>query len=132
MKLENFSLAHNGGVELRAFGHNWDLHNCVDFRGLHYAPLSNDVVLEWVPLPEYAANPWGDTTNKAACCRLRFREVHALRLGPRDDSYPASEATCVDTIELVNAADSEILVFTMQDARVIEIAAASAILEREL
>lgn len=50
--------------ELQDYGHNWDLHNCVDFLGFSYEPLTGDVVLEWTPLPEYAANPWGDLANK--------------------------------------------------------------------
>ena len=128
MRFENFSLAYEGGIELQAFGHNWDLHNCVDFMGIRYEPTSGNVVLEWVPLPEYASNPWGDLENKATRCRLRFRDVSAMRLGPRKDGYPDTDASCVESIENVGSS----LVFTMQNERAIEINASKAVLERDL
>lgn len=130
MRCDNFILESPGGVVLLALGHAWDLHNCVDFRGLRYEPLLGEVVLEWSPLPEYRSNPWGDVTNKATGCRLRFREVQSVRIGPREGSYPAEDATCVESFEL--GVEEQTLVLNMQDTRVIEIQAGRAAMERDL
>ncbi len=132
MHLTNFTLRYeSNSVELEAFGYNWDLHNQTVFRGLKFEPLTGDVTMEWTPADPSEKNPWGDFDNHASLCRLRFSGVSLLRMGSRDDAYPASESDCVESIDIIADAEPERMVFNWQDERAIEIAAKTVTMERE-
>jgi len=142
MRFENFDLGSPyGSIELRGLGHDWDLHNWADFGGLTFLVESNELVLEW-RVNHMDKNPWGDTGNTAAGCRLRFRGLHSVRLSPRDPAYPATEGTCVASISKVIPGELQFpykqkwepgeefhLRLTFQDEREIEIGAETAVLE---
>lgn len=55
-----------------------------------------------------------------------------LQIGKRDDAYPASEATMMASVDLLIEGDSKRLVFNCQDQRLIEIAARTVTLGRDV
>lgn len=79
MKLENFRLAHRGGVELEGLGHRWDLHNFADCVERSHDPEPATARVRWELI---RPNAWGDPSNDAAGCELRFEGVTRWVLVP--------------------------------------------------
>ena len=115
-------------IPLEAYGLSWDLHNWGIFRQLSFEPLSGDVVLEWIVSPDGSDG----RPNLETACRFRFVGVTLLRMGKRDDAYPASESETVSDITIRTDGVTERLLFEFQDERDIEIAARTVTLERDL
>lgn len=73
MELTNFELAYPQGVELVGLGHNWDLHNFATCVGASYDAGAEVAIVSWVR--DTPDNPWGDPSNLATGCTLRFEGV---------------------------------------------------------
>jgi len=142
MRFDNFDLAQPyGAIVLRGLGHEWDLHSFAAFQGITFEPQRNEVILEW-RTSGTESNPWGSRGNTASGCRIRFRAVRSLSLGPRDSAYPPAEALCVAGISKVIPGEAEPLFkqswapdeqfhlrVTFQDERHVDIDAESATFE---
>jgi hypothetical protein len=142
MKLENFRLRDPSGcVEIIAAGMNWDLHNCVDFLGLVWHAHRDELWMEWIALPQYPT-PWGDRTNRAHACRLRFSGLKDVQMRGCEADLDLRESSCLSEIAKVIPGEREYplkdkwtpdepfnLRFTFEDERVVTIDARRADLE---
>jgi hypothetical protein len=101
MKLANFELADPAvAIELVGLRHRWDLHSWANFTGFRFSPDTDELLMEW-DVPRDAENPWGSPGNTARGCRLRFTGISFLRMTPRDEAYPRSEALCLGGVSKV-------------------------------
>jgi hypothetical protein len=94
---ENFQIAGGQGVELSSERHNWDLHNFADFSGYSFDARNRELHLQWT-VSKSEVNPWGDPTNKARSCSLRFYGVKSLQVGPREPSIPFTEDLTLEEV----------------------------------
>ncbi|MGC4064868.1 MAG: hypothetical protein QM784_09540 [Polyangiaceae bacterium] len=101
MIFENFELSGRvQGIQLLAFGKNWDLHNFADFVAITHDVRAREVCLKWRVPPE-VANPWGDYSNHASGCDLVFTGVRSLRMCPSNGwPHPEDDLT-VEEIAIV-------------------------------
>jgi hypothetical protein len=142
MELRNFELRDPlGCVEVSALGKNWDLHNCVDFLGFLWRPFEDELWMEWAVLAEFG-NPWGDPSNHAAACRIRFSGINSIRVSRRKAGLdPRESLTVADIAKVIpgevecplrerwGPADAFELRFTFEDEREVTIDAVSVHLE---
>jgi hypothetical protein len=97
MKLTNFGLeepAHSIG--LQGLGLYWDLHAFARLIGLEYLPSSGTAELRWAVLS--VDNAWGDKSNRATGCLLRFDSVTAVLIGKGENGR---DEECVVSISKV-------------------------------
>jgi len=103
VKLTNFELVAEGGVELSGEGRRWDLHNCVDFAGLELLPQEGAVRLSWAVSrePRFRAQGFA-ADNPARSCAIRFDGVMDVRLRRvAHGSQTADDARTVSEISRV-------------------------------
>lgn len=143
MELRNFKLeepAH--AIALEGLGLYWDLHAYAVLRDVNYSVDNRTVEIRWV-IPDEVTNPWGDETNTAKGCLLRFSNVHLLAILQTNDGAQGQD-DCVAAVSEVRSepqklselvehrikldserAETAGLYFELQSGRTIEIHAAT-------
>jgi hypothetical protein len=138
MVLVNFDLEHPfPTIVLRGLGRAWDLHAWAVFEGLELRPGEDAVVLRWRALA--AENPWGDPSNRARGCTLRFTGLHALEVTARAPDAMAEDDHTLADVRRVTPEPGEFrererwapgeefrLRFEFESGRAIEVGAAHA------
>jgi hypothetical protein len=130
MRLSNYTLRFNQGVELSGLGHNWDLHNFATFLGFEYDPVTRTAILAWKA--DSAKNPWGDPSNCWKGCKLRFDGISQWHVEESSDSVDADTLSEISTVPQHADAQHEASKYTMwirfENGTIIKIAAESSTL----
>lgn len=90
------------GIYLVKTPYELDLHNCFDFKELHYSVKDQALSLNW----QRSEGEWvAPDTPKSV--NLEFREVTEFRFLPRDVELPFTEDNCVNTFGYLTDEDLE-------------------------
>ena len=87
MIAENFSWIDS--IYLHIDGMDLDLHNCFDFRRLHYDIATQTVMLEWFK----NSGKWVPE-NMPETLKLTMKEVSQFEFRPREGEMPFTEGCC--------------------------------------
>jgi hypothetical protein len=100
MILRNFALEKGShAIALEGLGRYWDLHAFARLESLRYVMADNVAELTWKV--QQIENPWGDRTNTATGCLLRFNNVGVLKVMQGDDQA-TREDQCVSSISQID------------------------------
>lgn len=92
MVLLNFRLG-TDGISLEWENQYLDIHNCYEFRTLHFNVLQSELLLEWAVSEE----AWAARETLSGLI-LQFKGVCYLAVKPRDVDYPKTDDSCLSNI----------------------------------